>query len=148
MFRNVNEWDKLAKWVINHNLLSHNVRLRRRKLTCHRSTDAIQSSGTCSARDPQSVLTDQRGPFHTKRRTKRQRVGQVGKMGHQSHLLSHNVRWLIQIPRLYEVYKGAKQVDTFADIVKSKNAWCLLLTLSNPTTRCRNTCNSGWEDGS
>jgi hypothetical protein len=63
MFRNVNEWDKLAKWVINHNLLSHNV------------------------------------------------------------------RWLIQIPRLYEVYKGAKQVDTFADIVKSKNAWCLLLTL-------------------
>jgi AMP deaminase len=34
-------------------------------------------------------------------------------------LVSHNVRWLIQVPRLYEVYKGAGQVDNFEDIVKS-----------------------------
>ncbi|GLB38642.1 putative metallo-dependent hydrolases superfamily, adenosine and AMP deaminases family protein [Lyophyllum shimeji] len=32
-------------------------------------------------------------------------------------LFSHNVRWLVQIPRLYEVYKASKQVSTFEDIV-------------------------------
>ncbi|ORY32318.1 hypothetical protein BCR39DRAFT_523929 [Naematelia encephala] len=51
--RNVNEWDKLAKWVINHKLLSHNV------------------------------------------------------------------RWLIQVPRLYEVYKGGGLVDCFEDVVRN-----------------------------
>ncbi|ORX35953.1 hypothetical protein BD324DRAFT_512747 [Kockovaella imperatae] len=34
-------------------------------------------------------------------------------------LLSHNVRWLIQVPRLYNVYKQAGQVDSFEDIVKN-----------------------------
>jgi AMP deaminase len=52
--RNVNEWDKLAKWVVNHKLFSHNL------------------------------------------------------------------RWLIQVPRLYEVFKGAKQIDNFEDIVRSE----------------------------
>ncbi|KAJ3566856.1 hypothetical protein NP233_g6737 [Leucocoprinus birnbaumii] len=32
-------------------------------------------------------------------------------------LYSHNVRWLVQIPRLYEVYKASGSVDTFQDIV-------------------------------
>ena len=54
-FRNVAEWDKLAKWVINNKLLSHNV------------------------------------------------------------------RWLIQVPRLYNVYKQAGQVQSFEDIVKSES---------------------------
>ncbi|TXT11231.1 hypothetical protein VHUM_01982 [Vanrija humicola] len=51
--RNVNEWDKLAKWVVNNKLVSHNV------------------------------------------------------------------RWLIQIPRLYDVYKGSGLVKNFEDIVKN-----------------------------
>ncbi|KAK4687094.1 AMP deaminase, partial [Tremellales sp. Uapishka_1] len=51
--RNVNEWDKLARWVINNKLLSHNV------------------------------------------------------------------RWLIQVPRLYEVFKGAGLVNNFEDVVKN-----------------------------
>ncbi|TFK33050.1 AMP deaminase [Crucibulum laeve] len=32
-------------------------------------------------------------------------------------LYSHNVRWLIQVPRLYEVYKANGSVQTFEDIV-------------------------------
>ncbi|KAG2009706.1 AMP deaminase [Coprinopsis cinerea AmutBmut pab1-1] len=32
-------------------------------------------------------------------------------------LFSHNVRWLIQVPRLYEVYKANGSVNTFEDIV-------------------------------
>jgi AMP deaminase len=53
--RNINEWDKLAKWVVNHKLFSHNL------------------------------------------------------------------RWLIQIPRLYEVFKGSKQIENFGDIIRSKS---------------------------
>ena len=34
-------------------------------------------------------------------------------------LFSHNVRWLIQVPRLYEVYKANGSVKTFEDIVTS-----------------------------
>ncbi|KAH3675055.1 hypothetical protein WICMUC_002887 [Wickerhamomyces mucosus] len=34
-------------------------------------------------------------------------------------LLSHNVRWLIQVPRLYDIYKKSKQVDNFQDILKN-----------------------------
>ncbi|KAH7885397.1 hypothetical protein F5I97DRAFT_1928781 [Phlebopus sp. FC_14] len=34
-----------------------------------------------------------------------------------SKLLSHNVRWLIQVPRLYHVYKENGVVNTFEDIV-------------------------------
>lgn len=54
MIRNINEWDKLARWVVNHKLISHNV------------------------------------------------------------------RWLIQVPRLYEVFKAGKLVNNFEDVVKSK----------------------------
>ncbi|KAF9465293.1 hypothetical protein BDZ94DRAFT_1254187 [Collybia nuda] len=32
-------------------------------------------------------------------------------------LFSHNVRWLIQVPRLYDVYKANGSVETFEDIV-------------------------------
>ncbi|PPR03103.1 hypothetical protein CVT24_012383 [Panaeolus cyanescens] len=32
-------------------------------------------------------------------------------------LYSHNVRWLIQVPRLYEVYKANGSINTFEDIV-------------------------------
>ena len=35
-------------------------------------------------------------------------------------LLSHNVRWLIQVPRLYNVYKENGVVRTFEDIVTSR----------------------------
>ncbi|KAG5652267.1 hypothetical protein H0H81_005620 [Sphagnurus paluster] len=35
----------------------------------------------------------------------------------KNKLFSHNVRWLIQVPRLYEVYKANGSVDTFEDIV-------------------------------
>lgn len=34
-------------------------------------------------------------------------------------LFSHNVRWLIQIPRLYNVYKSSGLVDTFADMLRN-----------------------------
>ena len=34
-------------------------------------------------------------------------------------LFSHNVRWLVQVPRLYNVYKSQKIVNTFDDIIKS-----------------------------
>lgn len=34
-------------------------------------------------------------------------------------LFSHNVRWLIQVPRLYSVYKAGNLVDSFQDIVKN-----------------------------
>jgi AMP deaminase len=36
-----------------------------------------------------------------------------------NRLFSHNVRWLIQIPRLYDVYKSSGLVDTFEEIVKN-----------------------------
>ncbi|TFK95642.1 AMP deaminase [Pterulicium gracile] len=35
----------------------------------------------------------------------------------KNKLYSHNVRWLIQIPRLYAVYKASGSVDNFEDIV-------------------------------
>lgn len=34
-------------------------------------------------------------------------------------LFSHNVRWLIQVPRLYDVYKQNGSVTTFEDIIRS-----------------------------
>lgn len=34
-------------------------------------------------------------------------------------LFTHNVRWLIQVPRLYDVYKGNKSVSTFDAIVRN-----------------------------
>jgi len=34
-------------------------------------------------------------------------------------LFSHNVRWLIQIPRLYDVYKASGLMDTFEQVVKN-----------------------------
>ena len=38
-------------------------------------------------------------------------------------LVSHNVRWLIQVPRLYEVYRGAGQIKNFEEIVKSASGY-------------------------
>jgi AMP deaminase len=34
-------------------------------------------------------------------------------------LYSHNVRWLIQVPRLYDVYKANGSISTFEDVIKS-----------------------------
>jgi AMP deaminase len=34
-------------------------------------------------------------------------------------LYSHNVRWLVQVPRLYDVYKANGSVQTFQDIIRS-----------------------------
>lgn len=59
--RSISEWDKLAKWVVNHKLISHNV------------------------------------------------------------------RWLIQVPRLYEVYKGVGLIETFEDIVRSESMAVVVL---------------------
>jgi len=36
-------------------------------------------------------------------------------------LFSHNVRWLIQVPRLYNVYKENGVIRTFEDIVISRS---------------------------
>lgn len=44
----------------------------------------------------------------------------------QNKLFSPNVRWLIQVPRLYDVYKGSNLVNNFEDVIKSKcNCWSL-----------------------
>jgi len=37
-----------------------------------------------------------------------------------NELFSHNVRWLIQVPRLYQVYKETGALNTFEEIVISK----------------------------
>ncbi|KAJ3335586.1 AMP deaminase, partial [Kappamyces sp. JEL0680] len=34
-------------------------------------------------------------------------------------IISHNVRWLIQIPRLYNVYKESKLVNSFQDVISN-----------------------------
>ncbi|CDK24620.1 unnamed protein product [Kuraishia capsulata CBS 1993] len=34
-------------------------------------------------------------------------------------LFSHNVRWLIQVPRLYDIYKTSNIVQSFQDVVKN-----------------------------
>jgi len=52
--RNVNEWDKLAKWIVNNKLVSHNV------------------------------------------------------------------RWLVQVPRLYDIYKAGGLIENFQDIIRSE----------------------------
>lgn len=41
-------------------------------------------------------------------------------------LYSHNVRWLIQVPRLYEVYKANGSVETFQDIVVSELVYAII----------------------
>ena len=41
-------------------------------------------------------------------------------------LFSHNVRWLIQVPRIYEVYKANGSVKTYEDIVVSTSTSLLL----------------------
>ncbi|KAL7414079.1 AMP deaminase [Mrakia frigida] len=51
--RNVNEWDKLAKWIVNNKLISHNV------------------------------------------------------------------RWLVQVPRLYDIYKAGGLIENFQDIIRN-----------------------------
>lgn len=35
-------------------------------------------------------------------------------------LFSPNVRWLIQVPRLYDVYKASGTVDNFEDVIRSE----------------------------
>lgn len=35
-------------------------------------------------------------------------------------LISHNVRWLIQVPRLYEVFKAGGLVQNFEEVVRSE----------------------------
>ncbi|CAO3607187.1 unnamed protein product [Cunninghamella echinulata] len=34
-------------------------------------------------------------------------------------LFSHNVRWLIQIPRLYNIYKSSNIIDSFGDVIRN-----------------------------
>lgn len=35
-------------------------------------------------------------------------------------LFSHNVRWLVQIPRLYEIFMQSGAVKSFEDIIRSE----------------------------
>ncbi|PIL22423.1 hypothetical protein GSI_15111 [Ganoderma sinense ZZ0214-1] len=44
---------------------------------------------------------------------------QLAKWIVKNKLYSHNVRWLIQIPRLYDVYKQNGSINTFEDIVRN-----------------------------
>ena len=37
-----------------------------------------------------------------------------------NRLFSPNVRWLIQVPRLYDVYKASGTVDNFEDVIRSE----------------------------
>ena len=37
-----------------------------------------------------------------------------------NELFSPNVRWLIQVPRLYEVYKANGTVDNFEQVIESE----------------------------
>lgn len=39
-----------------------------------------------------------------------------------NQIFSDSVRWVIQIPRLYNVYKSSKIVSSFENVVKSKHA--------------------------
>lgn len=39
-------------------------------------------------------------------------------------LFSHNVRWLIQVPRLYNIYKSSGIIKNFEDVIQSK--WFIL----------------------
>jgi AMP deaminase len=41
-------------------------------------------------------------------------------------LFSHNVRWLIQVPRLYNFYKSEQIVNTFSDLIQSNPPPCYL----------------------
>lgn len=46
-------------------------------------------------------------------------------------LYSHNVRWLIQVPRLYDVYKASGMVDNFEDLIRSKYSTLTVKNASN-----------------
>ncbi|KAF8606843.1 AMP deaminase [Ceratobasidium sp. AG-I] len=37
----------------------------------------------------------------------------------RNELFSHNVRWLIQIPRLYDVYKANKTISNFSEVLRN-----------------------------
>lgn len=45
-------------------------------------------------------------------------------------LFSPNVRWLIQIPRLYDIYKGSSLVINFEDVIRSTYIFVRLKTRS------------------
>lgn len=45
-------------------------------------------------------------------------------------LCSHNVRWLVQVPRLYDVYKQSGSIKTFEDIIKSTSVFQIANLLS------------------
>ena len=53
-------------------------------------------------------------------------------------LYSHNVRWLIQVPRLYDVYKQNGSVKTFEDIVRSASSYLVVsaTAVENLILRC------------
>ena len=52
---------------------------------------------------------------------KRDEWDKVAKWIVNHKLFSHNVRWLIQVPRLYDVYKQNGSINTFEDIVRSES---------------------------
>jgi AMP deaminase len=45
-------------------------------------------------------------------------------------LVSHNVRWLIQIPRLYDVFKKSGTINSFEDIIRSEDLAPSILSFS------------------
>ena len=46
-------------------------------------------------------------------------------------LFSDNVRWLIQIPRLYDLFKKTGLVNSFEDVLKSMSLSHLFLSVSD-----------------
>lgn len=52
----------------------------------------------------------------------------------ENKLFSHNVRWLIQVPRLYDVYKNSGVIDNFEDIIRSKQISYLNVSIHNIDT--------------
>jgi len=50
----------------------------------------------------------------------------------KNELFSDNVRWLIQIPRLYDVFKKSGNVNDFEEVVRSASSVSYLLWAREP----------------
>lgn len=58
-------------------------------------------------------------------------------------LFSPNVRWLIQVPRLYDVYKSNGTVDNFERVIESERQESMSLRESAIDARCLPQTSSG-----
>lgn len=75
----------------------------------------ISIYGRCVPSPPSSVSATNTGSI-------RRSTGEWDKLAKwivKNELFSDNVRWLIQIPRLYDVFKKSGGVESFEEIVRS-----------------------------